>query len=172
MSKAFTRESDDDQDEGPARSYGAELPAGARNYSTPAGAARQKSDLDRLSHVDRPLLLASGDTRALHELDRRIAFVRRRIEAIEVVDPASQPPGAVLFGATVGLRDEDGNPRRCRIVGVDEASPARGDVSWVSPLAKALLGAKVGDVVTVRSPRGDEELEVIEIGYPGEGDQG
>ena len=73
----------------------------------------------------------------------------------------------MLFGATIVLRDEDGKERTCRIVGVDEANPARGDVSWVSPLAKALLGATVGEVVTVRSPRGDEETEVIEIGYRG-----
>jgi transcription elongation factor GreB len=172
MSKAFTRESDDAPDEAPVRSYGVELPAGAPNYMTPAGAARQRDEIDRLIQVARPALLTAADTHALHEIDRRIAFLRRRIEALEVVDPASQPPGVALFGATIVLRDEDGNPRRCRIVGVDEASPARGDVSWTSPLAKALLGAKVGDVVTVRSPRGDEELEVIEIGYPGEGVQG
>ena len=165
MSKAFTRETDDDLDDVPARSYGAELPAGARNYATPAGAARQKNELDHLIHIDRPALLAAADTRALHEIDRRIAFLRRRIEALEIVDPASQPPGVVLFGATIVLRDEDGKERSCRIVGVDEANPARGDVSWLSPLAKALLGAKVGDVVTVRSPRGEEEIEVIEIGY-------
>jgi len=167
MSKAFTRESDNDVDDGPARSYGAELPAGARNYVTPAGAVRQKDELDRLMHVDRPALIAAADARALHELDRRLAFLHRRIEALEIVDPASQPPGVALFGATIVLRDEDGKERRCRIVGVDEANPERGDVSWVSPLAKALLGAKVGDVVTVRSPRGDEEIEVIEIGYRG-----
>ncbi len=165
MSKAFTREADTDSDDVPVRTYGAELPPGARNYATPAGAARQKEELDRLTHVDRPALIAAADTRALHELDRRLAFLRRRVEALEVVDPASQPHGIVLFGATVGLRDEEGHERRCRVVGVDEANPALGDVSWVSPLAKALLGAKVGEVVTVRSPRGDEELEVIEIGY-------
>ena len=167
MSKAFTRESDDGIDDSPARSYGAELPPGARNYATPAGAARQRDEVERLTNVDRPALIASADTRALHELDRRLAFLRRRIEALEIVDPASQPPGIVLFGATIVLRDEDGKERTCRIVGVDEANPARGDVSWVSPLAKALLGAKVGEVVTVRSPRGDEEIEVIEIGYRG-----
>ena len=171
MSKAFTRESDDAPDELPARSYGAELPDGAPNYMTAAGAARQRDELDRLTRVARPALLAAADPRALHELDRRIAFLRRRVEAVEVVDPASQPPGVALFGATIGLRDEDGEERRCRIVGVDEANPARGDVSWVSPLAKALLGARVGEVVTVRSPRGDEEIEVLEIGYLGEGDQ-
>jgi transcription elongation factor GreB len=167
MSKAFTRESDDDVEDQPARSYGAELPEGARNYATPAGAARQKDELDRLTHVERPALLAAGDTRALHELDRRLAFLRRRIEALEIVDPASQPPGVALFGATVVVEDEDGKERRYRIVGVDEVDPPRGDVSWVSPLAKALLGARVGDVVTVRSPRGDEELEVMAIGYRG-----
>ncbi|MEO5725355.1 MAG: transcription elongation factor GreB, partial [Byssovorax sp.] len=126
MSKAFTRESDDDGDDQPARSYGAELPAGARNYATPSGAARQKDELDHLTRVDRPALLAAGDTRALHELDRRLAFLRRRVEALEIVDPAIQPPGVALFGAAVVVRDEDGHERRCRIVGVDEANPARG----------------------------------------------
>jgi transcription elongation factor GreB len=169
MSKAFTREPEDEVDDRPARSFGAELPEGARNYTTPAGAARQREELDRLAHVERPALLAAGDTRALHELDRRLAFLRRRVEALEVVDPASQPPGVALFGAAVRLRDDDGHERRCRIVGVDEANPARGDVSWFSPLARALLGARVGEVVTVRSPRGDEELEVVAIDSRHEG---
>lgn len=167
MSKAFTRESDDETDEPPARAHGAELPEGARNYMTPAGAARQKDELDRLTHVERPALLAAGDPRALHALDHRLAFLRRRLEAQEIVDPASQPPGIALFGAEIVVHDEDGNSRRYRIVGVDEVDPPHGDVSWVSPLARALLGARVGDVVTVRSPRGDEELEVMEIGYRG-----
>jgi transcription elongation factor GreB len=165
MSKAFTRESDEDGDHAPARPLGAELPAGARNYMTPAGAARLREELERLSQVERPGLAAAGDARALREADRRIAFLGRRLEALEVVDPAGQPAGRALFGATVTVRDEGGAERRYRLVGVDEADPGRGDVSWLSPIAKALLGAQVGDVVVARSPRGDEELEVVQVSY-------
>ena len=133
---------------------------------TPEGAARLREEVDRLARSDRPAALAAGDARALREIDRRLAFLGRRLGAVEVIDPASQPPGRVLFGATVAVRAEDGAERRYRIVGVDEADPQRGDVSWRSPMAAALLGAQVGDVVTMRTPRGDEELEVMAVTYP------
>jgi transcription elongation factor GreB len=164
MSKAFTRESDEEGD-APARPMGADLPPGVKNYSTPEGAARLREEIDRLSQVDRAVMAARDGARALREVDQRLAFLGRRLDALEVVDPASQPPGRVLFGATVSVRAEDGTEHRYRIVGVDEADPRRGDVSWRSPIAAALLGAEPGDVVTVRSPRGDEELEVLEVVY-------
>ena len=165
MSKAFTRESDEEHDDAPARPLGVELPPGVKNYMTPEGAARLRDELERLANVDRPAAAAVGDARALREIDRRRAFLGRRLEALEVIDPASQPPDRVLFGATVIVRGEDGAERRYRLVGVDEADPPRGDVSWRSPIAAALLGAHVGGVVTLRSPRGDEELEVVALRY-------
>lgn len=163
MSKAFTRESDEEHDEPPSRPLGVELPPGVRNYMTPEGAARLHEEIERLTNVERPA--AAGDARAVREIDRRLAFLGRRLEALEVIDPASQPPDRVRFGATVVVRGEDGAERRYRLVGIDEAEPARGEVSWRSPIAAALLGAQVGDVVTLRSPRGDEELEVVALRY-------
>lgn len=165
MSKAFTRESDSDDDDAPARPLGADLPAGIKNYMTPEGAARLREEIERVTQIDRPAAVASGDARALREIDRRLAFLGRRVEALEIIDPAAQPPDRVLFGATVTVRVESGEERRYRLVGVDEADPARGDVSWRSPIAAALLGAEVGDVVLVRSPRGDEELEVLDVRF-------
>ncbi|APR88096.1 Transcription elongation factor GreB [Minicystis rosea] len=164
MSKAFTRESDDD-DDAPARPLGAELPPGVKNYMTPEGAARLREEIDRVTQIDRPAAIAKGDARAIREVDRRLAFLGRRVEALEIIDPTTQPPDRVLFGATVTVRAEDGGERRYRLVGVDEADPARGDVSFRSPIALSLLGAEVGDVVVVRSPRGSEELEVIDVRY-------
>jgi transcription elongation factor GreB len=161
MSKAFTREGDEEPAD-TMRPLGPELPAGVKNYVTPEGAARLREEIDRLTQMERP----AGDVRALREIERRLAFLGRRLEAAEIIDPATQPPGRVLFGATVTVRAEDGAERRYRLVGIDEADPAKGDVSWRSPLAAALLGAREGDVVTVRSPRGDEELEVVSVRYP------
>jgi transcription elongation factor GreB len=160
MSKAFTRETDDEHDDDAPRPLGAELPPGVRNYMTPAGAARLRGELDRLAHAPRPETPA-----ALQALERRLAFLRGRLEALEIIDPTGQPPGRVLFGAIVTVRAEDGETRRYRLVGVDEADPPRGDVSWRSPIAAALLGAEVGDVVTLRSPRGDEELEIVAVDH-------
>jgi transcription elongation factor GreB len=163
MSKAFTRESDEELDETSERPLGAELPPGVKNYMTTQGAAGLREEIDRLSRIDRPEVLAAGDTRALREIDRRLAFLGRRLGALEVIDPANQPPGRVLFGATVVVRAEDGTEHRYRVVGVDEAEARRGDVSWRSPIAAALLGVQVGDIVTLRTPRGDEELEVMAV---------
>src|SRR6185437_7034432 len=92
MSKAFTRESDED-DDAPARPIGAELPPGVKNYATPEGAARLREEIERLSQIDRAAVTASGGARALRELDQRLAFLGRRLDALEVIDPASQPPG-------------------------------------------------------------------------------
>jgi transcription elongation factor GreB len=165
MSKAFTRESDEERDDAPVRPLGAELPPGVKNYMTPAGAARLREEIERLSKLDRPAAAAGSDASALREIDRRLAFLGRRFAALQIIDPASQSPGRVLFGATVIVRGEDGAERCYRLVGIDEAAPQRGDVSWRSPIATALLGAQVGDVVTVRSPRRDEELEVMAVSY-------
>lgn len=162
MSKAFTRESDVES-EAPLRPLGAELPPGVPNYMTPEGAARLREEHDRFLHADRARL--AGDAAALRDLDRRLAFLARRLEALEIVAPA--PPGTeqVLFGATVTVRDSREEERRYRIVGVDEADPPRGLLGFRSPIAAALLGARRGEVVVVRSPRGDEELEIVDIRY-------
>lgn len=167
MSKAFTRESDDAPEEPSSRPFGPELPPGVRNYVTPEGARRLQEEIDRLARVDRPAAAAAGDAAALREIDRRLAFLQRRAEVSEMVDPATQPADEVRFGATVVVRDEAGVERRYRLVGIDEADPTRGDVSWLSPIARALLGARAGDDVTWRSPRGDEELEVVRVSYDG-----
>ncbi len=165
MSKAFTRESDDDLDDAASRPLGPELPPGVRNYMTPRGAALLREKLAELREVERPAALGASDGRALHEIDRKLAFLERRLEEGEVVDPATQPPGRARFGATVVVSSEGGDERRYRLVGIDEADPARGDVSWLSPVAKALLGAEAGDLVTLRTPRGSEELEVVRVTY-------
>lgn len=177
MSKAFTRESDTAVDE-PARPAAREstLPPGARNYMTPAGAARLRAELDALVGEARPAALraiaeapsendAAAARRTLLELDRRAQEISASLESAELVDPAGQDPTRVLFGATVTVRDEHDRELAWQIVGVDEADLPAGRVSWVSPLARALLNARVGDVVTLRTPRGEQELEVVAIAY-------
>lgn len=189
MSKAFTKEDDgglgDDGDE--AEDAVPALPAGQKNYITPAGADRLKAELHKLLHQDRPTLVqtvswaaSNGDRsengdyiygkRRLREIDRRIRFLTKRLEAAHIVDPASQTADRVLFGASVTVRkldaeDGDGRSRVYRIVGIDETDPARGEISWISPMARALLNARVGDTVALRTPKGEEELEIVAIRY-------
>ena len=184
MSKAFTKESDGgpDPDEELGDSGVASLPQGTKNYITPAGAERLKKELKQLLYTDRPELVrtiqwaaSNGDRsengdyiygkRRLREIDRRIRFLTKRLEAAEVIDPARQKSDRVLFGATVVVVDEEAKERTYRIVGIDETDVRNGEVSWVSPVAKALLNSKPGDVVTLRTPRGDEELEILRILY-------
>jgi transcription elongation factor GreB len=184
MSKAFTRESEvDDELDDDAVSP---LPTGARNYMTPGGFARLKSELDQLTGSERPALVATvawaasnGDRsenadyqygkKRLREIDRRIRFLVKRLDAAEVVDPAAprDDDGAdrVFFGATVSVRDARGDERTVSIVGIDETDAARGYISWISPMARALLRAREGDTVVVRTPSGAEELEVVDVAY-------
>ena len=183
MSKAFTKEDDgsnDDKDDKPEPS---ELtPEGEKNYITPAGAEKLRAELKDLLYVKRPETVSvvawaasNGDRsenadyiygkRRLREIDRRIRFLTHRIEAFEIVDPAQGKSDRVVFGATVVVADEEGNKRTYRIVGIDETDGKRGKISWISPMAKALLQAKVGDAVTVRMPKGDEDLEILEIRF-------
>jgi transcription elongation factor GreB len=185
MSKAFTREDaathdDDDDVEAPP------LPTGTRNYMTPGGFARLKSELDRLAGRERPELVATvawgasnGDRsengdylygkKRLREIDRRIRFLIKRLDQAEVVDPAAPREAdaaeRVFFGATVTIRDRRGTERRLSIVGIDEADTAQGHVSWISPVARALLRAREGDTVSVVTPAGVDELEVLEVAY-------
>lgn len=179
MSKAFTREIDAAEEAPEAEP---QLPQGVKNYVTPAGHARLKSELKTLVEVERPEVVrtvswaaSNGDRsengdyiygkRRLREIDHRIRYLIKRLEIAEVVDPRDQEQDRVFFGATVTYRDSKGQERTVSIVGTDEVDPAHGRVSWVSPVAKALLRAREGDVVVLQTPAGPEELEVIEVRY-------
>jgi len=181
MSKAFTRENDGDEED--ELELALKLPQGTRNYITPGGHARIKEELDHLLRTERPQLVevvhwaaSNGDRsengdyiygkRRLREIDRRIRFLTKRLDLAEVVDPARQENAdQVFFGATVTLRDEQGQDQTYQIVGVDETDFARGRISWVSPLARALLKAREGDLVRFQSPAGWREIEVTLIEY-------
>ena len=181
MSKAFTRENDDDEED--ELEPALKLPQGTRNYITPGGYARIKTELDYLLRTDRPQVVEAvhwaalnGDRsengdyiygkRRLREIDRRIRFLTKRLDLAEVVDPARQENAEqVFFGATITLRDEQGQEQSYQIVGVDETDFARGRISWVSPLARAVLKAREGDLVRFQSPAGWREIEVVTIEY-------
>jgi transcription elongation factor GreB len=182
MSKAFTREAEAAEDDAPDDAP--PLPAGARNYMTPGGFARLKGELDQLVGQERPELVATvawaagnGDRsengdyiygkRRLREIDRRIRFLVRRLDVAEVVDPAARrgEDEQVFFGATVTVRNAAGIDRTVSIVGIDEIDTARGYISWISPMARALLKAREGETVTLRTPGGVEELEVLSVRY-------
>jgi transcription elongation factor GreB len=179
MSKAFTNEDTETEEVEPVRS----APSG-KNYITPAGFKALVDELNDLKTRERPEVTrtvawaaGNGDRsenadyqygkRRLREIDRRIHFLSKRIEIAEVVDPASPKDRAVVqFGATVTYRNEEGDERTVQIVGVDEADLAKGTISWVSPIGRALLKGRVDDVVTFQSPKGPSELEILEITYP------
>jgi transcription elongation factor GreB len=183
MSKAFTKEIDAAEDDAPDEGQ-APLPAGAKNYITPAGLERLRAELRHLRHEERPKVVevvawaaGNGDRsengdyiygkKRLAEIDRRIRYLTKRIDIAEPVDPARQTRrDRVFFGACVTYADAAGAERTVRIVGVDEAASEKGDVSWTAPVARALLKAEIGDIVTVRTPRGLERLEVLAISYP------
>ena len=160
MSKAFTKEGEGDalDDLPPVE----EWPAGVKNYLTPAGHASLRREIDRLREAPR------GDGRARVQLDQRLQALLSRLEAAEVIDPAAQPRDVVRFGGSVTVEDDDGAERRYRIVGVDEADPRRGWVSWRSPIARALTGRRVGDTTTLHTPAGEEELTITRIVYEAE----
>lgn len=182
MSKAFTKESDgEDDDDLPDEIAG--LPAGAKNYMTPQGFDRLREELMTLMRKERPEVVqvvtwaaANGDRsengdylygkKRLREIDRRIRFLSKRLERSEVVDPAKRPKtDQVFFGATVTFANAKGEERTVKIVGVDEVDPGRGHVSWISPVARALLRAQEGDAVRMRTPSGEEELEIVKVVY-------
>jgi transcription elongation factor GreB len=180
MSKAFVKE-EGDSDAGEAPEVSA-LPPGSKNYITPEGFARLKSELKSLVEVERPGVVktvawaaSNGDRsengdyiygkRRLREIDRRVRFLIKRLENAEVVQSSGRDTDQVFFGSTVRIRSK-GETREISIVGVDEVDPARGRVSWISPIARALLKAREGDTVTLRSPAGEEKLEIIEVSYP------
>ena len=185
MSKAFTRESDAaDLDE--ELEEASPLPAGSRNYMTPGGFARLKAELASLVDKERPETVAivawaasNGDRsengdyiygkKRLREIDRRIRFLIRRLDNAEVVDPQarreSENADQIFFGATVTVSNARGEERTVSIVGIDEIDTARGYISWVSPMARALIKAREGDSVTLRTPGGIEELEILDVRY-------
>ena len=182
MSKAFTRESDsDDEDDLPEESGG--LPLAAKNYMTPEGFARLRDELDTFMRKERPEVVkvvtwaaSNGDRsengdylygkKRLREIDRRIRFLSKRLERSEVVDPAKRPrTDQVFFGATVTYVNSRDEERTVKIVGVDEVDPGRGHVSWISPIARAVMRAHEGDAVRMNTPAGEEEIEILKVEY-------
>ena len=182
MNKAFTKENDHEDDDD-LDAGAPPIPTGLKNYITPAGFKRLKDEALHLLDKERPELVkvvhwaaSNGDRsenadyiygkRRLREIDRRIRFLTKRLDAAMVVDPASrEDTDQIFFGATVTLLQQDGSEKIYSIVGIDEADVSRGRISWISPLAKALIKAREGDTVTVRTPGGDETLEVVGIEY-------
>ena len=182
MSKAFTKENDDapELDEPDEANP---LPAGVKNYITPRGFEAMREELKQLRTVERPKMVetvawaaGNGDRsengdyiygkKRLREIDRRMRYILKRLEIAEVVDPSRQVNrDQVYFGATVTYAEDDGGEHTVRIVGVDEADLERGEVSWISPVARALMRAREGDLVELRTPGGRKSLEVVEIHY-------
>ena len=168
MSKAFTKESAEDPFDEIFPEPKDLLPHGVKNYVTPEGEEALRAELARLERDVRPKLAAAkppSKRKQLELLDRRIQFLRDRVANMVVVDPRTQEQDSVRFGASVTVSDHEGNERSYRIVGVDESDPAKGKISWISPIAKALISARVGDSVTLELPSGNAELEILEIEY-------
>jgi len=183
MSKAFTKESDGDTDDDLDVGV-APVPAGSKNYLTPPGQRRLLDELKWLLDKERPEVTATvswaaknGDRsengdylygkKRLREIDRRIRFLNKRLDAAEVVDPSlsRDDPSQIFFGATVTVAHEDGREQTVSIVGIDEIDTARGYISWISPLARCLIKAKEGDTVVLRAPGGTENLDIVEVRY-------
>ncbi len=183
MSKAFTKENDaapDDDEEFDAPA----LPAGRKNYVTPQGYARLRAELLDLIDSERPRVVeivhwaaGNGDRsengdylygkKRLREIDRRIRFLTKRLEVAEVTDPSAHAGSdQVFFGATVTYADDAGTERTITILGVDEADASQGQVSWVSPIAQALLKSRTGDVIRLATPAGAQDIEVLAVAYP------
>ena len=180
MSKAFTRETDGDEDDATP----APVPATGKNYITPAGYARLRAEWLELIDVERPRIVeivhwaaSNGDRsengdyiygkKRLREIDRRIRFLTQRLEIAEVTDPSvHRGRDQVFFGATVTYLQADGEQRTVTILGVDEADSLLGQVSWISPVARTLLKAHEGDVLKLFSPGGPQEIEILRVQYP------
>ena len=188
MNKAFTREPDAADDDDDVDIAAPALPAGTRNYLTPAGYRRLREELMALLDVERPKVVETvswaaknGDRsengdyiygkKRLREIDRRIRFLTRRLDIAEVVDPSlHHGKDQVFFGATVTYANAKDERRTITIKGVDEADSLHGEVSWVAPIARALLKARTGDEVQLMTPGGQETLEVIDVRYPAPGE--
>src|SRR5919202_1781075 len=182
MNKAFVKEGNNADDDDLENALPA-IPAGAKNYITPQGYQRIKDELLQLIDVERPEVVrvvhwaaSNGDRsenadyiygkRRLREIDRRIRFLTKRLDMAEVVDPvAREPTDQVFFGATVTLAEETGRQSVYTIVGIDEADVSRGHISWISPLARALLKRREGDEVIFNAPGGEQRLEIVKVEY-------
>lgn len=179
MSKAFTKETDDeDEPEQPETP-----PTNHKNYVTPAGFTAMQDELRQLFTVERPKIVetvrwaaSNGDRsengdyiygkKRLREIDRRVRYLTKKLESAEIVDPNLQKNlKKVFFGATVTYVQEDGNKKTVKLVGIDEADITQGKISWISPVAKALLKSEVGDSVQLHTPSGTETLKIMEIKY-------
>ena len=183
MNKAFVKESSDDEDDDQASGL-PPIPPGAKNYITPQGYQRIREELFSLIDVQRPEVVkivhwaaSNGDRsengdyiygkRRLREIDRRIRFLTKRLDLAQVVDPSiHHGSDQVFFGATVTYLNQQGAEQTVRIVGIDEIDPLHGKISWVSPVARALTKSKEGDVVTLLTPSGPDQLEIIAVEYP------
>jgi len=184
MNKAFTRELDREDDEAEGESESALLPPGVKNYITAGGYQRLRNELMTLLDDERPKVVETvswaaknGDRsengdylygkKRLREIDRRIRFLTKRLDIAEVVEPSMHHGSdQVFFGATVRYANDRGEERIVRIMGVDEAETAQGEVSWIAPIARALLKSRVGDELKVVTPRGLEAVEVLAVSYP------
>ena len=183
MSKAFTREGDEAPEDFEGDEDSNPIPAGSKNYLTPAGWKRMRDEVAWLVKTERPNVTSVvswaaklGDRsenadyqygkKRLREIDRRIRYLTKRLEAAEVVDPATrEETDQVFFGATVTYANRSGDENTVRIVGIDETDPANHYVSWISPIARAFIKAREGDRVNLHTPGGDEELEILEVRY-------
>jgi transcription elongation factor GreB len=183
VSKAFTREDDAPEDDFEGDDEPNPIPPGSKNYLTPLGWRRMRDELSWLVKTERPQVTSVvswaaklGDRsenadyqygkKRLREIDRRIRYLTKRIEAAEVVDPATrEETDQVFFGATVTYANRKGEEQTVHIVGIDEMDAGRHYVSWISPIARALIKAREGDTVQLRTPGGDEELEILEVRY-------
>ena len=181
MSKAFTKESESDDDDDLSLPP---LPAGTKNYITPEGYHRLRTELFNLLDIERPKIVeivhwaaSNGDRsengdyiygkKRLREIDRRIRFLTKRLDIAEVADPTVHHGNdQVFFGATVTYETLAGVSRTITIKGIDEVDNLQGEVSWVSPIARALLKAREGDEVQLMTPGGVERLEIIQVRYP------
>lgn len=180
MSKAFTRENDDSDEDLDVQPSDL-IPKGSKNYITPPGAKKLRDELKHLLDVERPKIVSvvswaasNGDRsenadyiygkRRLREIDRRIRFLSKRLDAAEIIDPGTQRSERVVFGASVTVLQK-GEEKTYRIVGIDETNSKTGDISWISPIGNALLRHRVGETVQVRTPAGDETLEIVKLEY-------
>lgn len=180
MNQVTTTENDEEEGDGSAPP----IPAGAKNYMTPQGHQRMKSELLRLIDVERPEVVqivswaaSNGDRsengdyiygkRRLRQIDGRIRFLTKRLDLAEIVDPTiHHGSDQIFFGATVRYETQSGEQHTVTILGIDELDPLKGKISWVSPVARALTKAREGDSVTLRTPGGLEELLILEVSYP------
>ena len=183
MSKAFTKETDNEEDDPELGASASPLPPGGKNYITPKGVEKLRRELKYLLDDERPKVVEKvtwaaslGDRsenadyiygkRRLRQIDSRIRFLSKRLEGVEIIDPANRPPSdKIFFGATVTTVDTSGEERVFKIVGVDEIDASQGKISWLSPIGKALIKHTVGDSITIESPKGKLEFEVLKVEY-------